>query len=120
MNDSYAGLWARTLAFALDDLLIAAYLILVAAVGAVANMALISAFFVLVVTGYGALHLARRVEGAALVHGFLVGLLVALISLVLDLLFIRAIELVGLRLYVLMVVAGLLGGVLGSRRRGQL
>jgi putative membrane protein (TIGR04086 family) len=80
---------------------------------------LISGFFVLVVTGYGALHLARRVEGAALLHGFLVGLLVALISLVLDLLFIRAIELVGLGLYILMVVAGLLGGVLGRRRRGQ-
>jgi putative membrane protein (TIGR04086 family) len=80
---------------------------------------LISAFFVIVVTGYGALRLARRVERAALVHGLLVGLLVALISLLLDLLFIRAIELVGLALYVLMVAAGLLGGVLGSRRHEQ-
>jgi putative membrane protein (TIGR04086 family) len=80
---------------------------------------LISAFFVLVVTGHGALQVARRVEGAALLHGLLVGLLVALISLLLDLLFIRAIELVGLGLYVLMVVAGLLGGALGSRRRGE-
>jgi len=49
---------------------------------------------VIVVTGYGALRLACRVESAALVHGFLVGLLVALISLLLDVLFIRAIELV--------------------------
>jgi putative membrane protein (TIGR04086 family) len=80
---------------------------------------LISAFFVFVVTGYGALWVARRVAGAALVHGLLVGLLVALISLLLDLLFIRAIELVGLGLYVLMVAAGLLGGFLGRRRREQ-
>jgi putative membrane protein (TIGR04086 family) len=80
---------------------------------------LISAFFVIVVTGYGALRVARRVEGTTLLHGFLVGLLVALISLLLDVLFIRAIELVGLGLYVLMVAAGLLGGVLGSRRREQ-
>jgi putative membrane protein (TIGR04086 family) len=80
---------------------------------------LFSAFLVMVVTGYGALRVARRVESAALVHGLLVGLLVALISLLLDLLFIRAIELVGLGLYVLMVAAGLLGGVLGSQRREQ-
>lgn len=80
---------------------------------------LISALLVIVVTGYGALRVARRVESAALLHGFLVGLVVALISLLLDVLFIRAIELVGLGLYVLMVAAGLLGGVLGSRRREQ-
>jgi putative membrane protein (TIGR04086 family) len=80
---------------------------------------LISAFFVFVVTGYGALRVARRVESAALLHGFLVGLVVALISFLLDLLFIRAIELVGLGLYVLMVAAGLLAGALGSRRREQ-
>src|SRR5262245_34189479 len=54
---------------------------------------LISALCVVVVTGYGALRLARRVEGAALLHGFLVGLLVALLSLILDVLFIQAIEL---------------------------
>jgi putative membrane protein (TIGR04086 family) len=80
---------------------------------------LISAFFVFVVTGYGAFRATRRVESAALLHGLLVGLIVALISLVLDVLFIRAIELLGLGLYVLMVVAGLLGGVLGSRTREQ-
>jgi putative membrane protein (TIGR04086 family) len=79
----------------------------------------ISAFFVFVVTGYGALRVARRVERDALLHGFLVGLLVALISLLLDVLFIRAIELVGMGLYVLMVAAGLLGGVLGRRGREQ-
>jgi uncharacterized RDD family membrane protein YckC len=39
MNYSYAGLGARALAFALDYLIIAGYLVLVAAVGAVANMA---------------------------------------------------------------------------------
>ena len=38
MNYSYAGLWARVLAFALDYLIIAGYLILVAAVGAVVNL----------------------------------------------------------------------------------
>jgi putative membrane protein (TIGR04086 family) len=81
---------------------------------------LISAFVVFVVTGYGALWVARRVESAALVHGLLVGLLVALISLVLDVLFIRAMKLMGLGLYVLMVVTGLLGGVVGNRRREQL
>jgi hypothetical protein len=50
---------------------------------------------------------------------FRVGLAVALISFLLDVLFIRAIELVGLALYGLMVAAGLLGGILGSRRRAQ-
>jgi putative membrane protein (TIGR04086 family) len=80
---------------------------------------LITALFVIIVTGCGALWVARRVESAALVHGFLVGLVVALISLLLDLLFIRAIELLGLGLYVLMVAAGLLGGVLGRRRPEQ-
>jgi putative membrane protein (TIGR04086 family) len=78
---------------------------------------LISAFIIIVVTGYGALWVARRVESVALLHGLLVGLLVALTSLVLDVLFIRAIKLVGLGLYVLMIAAGSLGGVMGSRRR---
>jgi putative membrane protein (TIGR04086 family) len=78
---------------------------------------LTSAFFVFAVTGYGALWAARRTASAAPLHGFLVGLLVALISLLLDLLFIRAIEPAGLGLYALMVAAGWLGGVVGSRRR---
>lgn len=77
---------------------------------------LITAFLTVVVTGYGALRVARKVERAALLHGFFVGLVVALISLLLDLVFRREIELVGLVLYVLMVAAGSLGGVLGSRR----
>jgi putative membrane protein (TIGR04086 family) len=86
---------------------------------AVQASSLISAFFVFVVTGYGALRVARRVESAAFLHGFLVGSFVALISLLLDVLFIPAIKLVGLGLYVLMVAAGVLGGILGSRRREQ-
>jgi putative membrane protein (TIGR04086 family) len=86
---------------------------------AVQASSLISALFVFVVTGYGALWVARRVERAALLHGFLVGLVVALISLLLDLVFIRAIAPVGLGLYALMVAAGVLGGVVGRRRRGQ-
>jgi putative membrane protein (TIGR04086 family) len=83
---------------------------------------LITAFLVFVVTGYGALWIARRVERAALLHGFLVGLVVALLSFLLDLLFRRAIELTGLILYVLMIAAGVLGGVWGSaleRRRQE-
>jgi putative membrane protein (TIGR04086 family) len=81
---------------------------------------LMSAFVVFAVTGYGAWHLARKGENTALVHGLLVGLFVALISLVLDVLFIRAMKLAGLGLYVLMVTAGLLGGAVGRRRREQL
>jgi putative membrane protein (TIGR04086 family) len=75
---------------------------------------LITAFLVIVVTGYGALRVAHRVERAAVLHGFLVGLLVALISLLLDVLFIRASALVGLSLYILMVAAGWLGGQSGA------
>ena len=67
-------------------------------------------------TGYGALRVAGKVERAAPLHGFLVGLVVALLSLLLDLVFSKEITLVGLAFYVLMVAAGLLGGVLGSRR----
>ena len=39
MNRSYAGLWMRVLAFALDYLIIAAYLVLLVAVSAVVNSA---------------------------------------------------------------------------------
>ena len=84
---------------------------------------LITAFLVFAVTGYGALWVARRVGRAPLLHGFLVGLVVALLSFLLDLLFRPAIELTGLALYVLMSAAGALGGIwgsaLGSRRREQ-
>lgn len=86
---------------------------------AVLASSLITAFLVIVVTGYGALGVARKVERAAPLHGFLVGLAVALLSLVLDVLFRRAIELVGLVLYILMVAAGVLGGALGSRRHAR-
>jgi putative membrane protein (TIGR04086 family) len=69
------------------------------------------------VTGYGALWVARRVEHAALLHGFLVGLVVALLSFLLDVLFHPVLEPTGLILYVLMIAAGALGGALGSWRR---
>jgi hypothetical protein len=71
---------------------------------------------VVVVTGYGALWVARRVEGAPLLHGFLVGLVVAILSLLLDVLF-RPLTPVGLVLYALMVSGGLLGGAQVSRAR---
>ena len=84
---------------------------------------LITAFLVFAVTGYGALWVARKVERAPLLHGFLVGLVVALLSFLLDLLFRRAIELTGLALYFVMIAAGALGGALGrtlgSRMREQ-
>ncbi len=75
---------------------------------------LITAFLVFAVTGYGALWVARKVERAPLLHGFLVGLVVALLSFLLDLLFRRAIELTGLALYFVMIAAGALGGALGK------
>jgi putative membrane protein (TIGR04086 family) len=78
-----------------------------------------TAFLVFAVTGFGALWVARRVGRAAPLHGFLVGLVVALLSFLLDLLFRRAFEVTGLILYALMIAAGLLGGVLGGRRREQ-
>ena len=75
---------------------------------------LITAALIFAVTGYGALWVARRVERAALLHGFLVGLVVALLSFLLDLLFHPVLEPTGLILYVLMIAAGALGGVWGS------
>jgi putative membrane protein (TIGR04086 family) len=78
-----------------------------------------SAVLVIVVTGYGALKVARRVEQAPLLHGILVGLVVAMLSFVLDWLFRGEIQMLGVLLYVLMVIAGWLGGVTGSRRREQ-
>jgi putative membrane protein (TIGR04086 family) len=79
----------------------------------------ITAVLVIAVTGFVALWVARRVERTPLVHGVLVGLVVALLSFLLDLLFRPAVELTGLALYVLMITAGALGGALGSRRREQ-
>jgi putative membrane protein (TIGR04086 family) len=79
-------------------------------------VSLISTLLVIVVTGYGALWVARKVEHGAPLQGFLVGLVVALISFLLDFVFSGKIDPVGLVLYVLMVASGWLGGILGSRR----
>jgi len=83
---------------------------------AVQAVSLISFLLVIVVTGYGAWWVAHRVEHAASLQGFLVGLVVALISFLLDVAFSMRIDPVGLLFYALMVAAGLLGGILGSRR----
>ena len=80
----------------------------------------VSVLLVVVVTEYGAWRVARRAVGAALLHGVFVGLVVAIISCVLDVLFSKAISVVGVLLYVLMVAAGLLGGVLGGRRHEKM
>jgi hypothetical protein len=71
---------------------------------------------VIVVTGWGAWWATRQVDHAAR-HGFLIGLAVAFISALLDVDFGRALNPVGLVLYILMVAAGWIGGVLGSRGR---
>lgn len=84
---------------------------------AIQTISLISSILVMVVTGYGAWLAARKIKRAAPLHGFLIGLVVALISLILDVVFSGALTLVGLLLYVLMIAAGWLGGVLGRRRR---
>jgi len=70
----------------------------------------------LVLTGGGAFWIARKVEREAPLHGFLVGLVVALIFFPLSLGF-RNPALVMLVSFVLTVAAGWLGGVLGSRGR---
>jgi hypothetical protein len=57
---------------------------------------LITAILVFVVTGFGALWGARRAERAPLLHGFLVGLVVALLSFLLDLLFRPAVALMAM------------------------
>ncbi len=83
---------------------------------AVQAVSLITPLLVIVVTGYGAWRVARKVEHAALLQGFLVGVVVAILSFLLDVAFSMRIDAVGLVLYALMVAAGLLGGILGSRR----
>jgi putative membrane protein (TIGR04086 family) len=83
---------------------------------AVQAISLIGALLVIVVTGYGAWWAARKVEYAALLQGLLVGVVVALISFLLDVAFSMRIDPVGLAFYALMVAAGWLGGILGSRR----
>jgi putative membrane protein (TIGR04086 family) len=76
----------------------------------------INALLVMVVTGFGAWWAARKGGRAATLHGILVGMAVALLSLLLDLAFSGAIHSVGLTLYVLTIVAGSLGGLLAGRR----
>jgi putative membrane protein (TIGR04086 family) len=68
----------------------------------------------LLLTVGGALWVARKAERAAPLHGFLVGLVAALILLPLGK---ATIDLVALVIFVLMIAAGWLGGVLGSRGR---
>jgi putative membrane protein (TIGR04086 family) len=68
----------------------------------------------LLLTGAGAVWVARKVERKAPLHGLLVGLVAALILLPLGK---APIDLVSLVTFVLTVAAGWLGGVLGSRGR---
>jgi putative membrane protein (TIGR04086 family) len=65
----------------------------------------------------GAVWVARKVASGATLHGFLVGLVAALIILIFGLAFGGRLDLVALLTFVLMVAAGWLGGVLGSRGR---
>jgi putative membrane protein (TIGR04086 family) len=81
---------------------------------------LILAFLAILLTGYGALRVASNVESAAPLHGFLVGLVAALIYFLIGLASSRGLDLVALVPFVLMVAAGWLGGVLGSRVRSRL
>jgi putative membrane protein (TIGR04086 family) len=83
---------------------------------AVQAVSLIGALLVVVVTGYGAWWVARKVEHGALLQAFLVGVVVALLSFLLDVAFSMRIDPIGLVFYALMVAAGWLGGILGSRR----
>jgi putative membrane protein (TIGR04086 family) len=83
---------------------------------AIQAITMISPFLVLVMTGYGAMRVARQVESAAPLHGFFVGLAVALISLLLALILSEEMNLARLGLTAALVAAGWLGGILGSRR----
>jgi putative membrane protein (TIGR04086 family) len=78
-----------------------------------------AALLVIGVTGVGSWWIANKVEHQAVLHGLLVGVVVAILSFLLDLVFSREVRLMGLLLYILMVAAGFLGGVLGSRRLNQ-
>jgi putative membrane protein (TIGR04086 family) len=80
---------------------------------------LITIVLAILLTVYCALRVARKVESAAPLHGFLVGLVAALILFLIGLAFTGGLDLVTLVTYVLMVAAGWLGGVLGSRRPEQ-
>ena len=80
---------------------------------------LITIVLTILLTVYCALRVARKVESAAPLHGSLVGLVAALILFLLGLAFTGGLDLVTLVPYVLMVAAGWLGGVLGSKRQEQ-
>ena len=76
----------------------------------------------LLLTAYGAERVASKVESGAILHGFLTGLVAALIFFLLGLVFLAfgaRLDLLALVYFVLMVAAGWLGGILGSRRRGK-
>jgi putative membrane protein (TIGR04086 family) len=80
---------------------------------------LITTVLVVLLTAYCALRVARKVESAAPLHGFLVGLVAALILFLVGLIFTGGFDLVAIIPYVLMVAAGWIGGVLGNRGREQ-
>jgi putative membrane protein (TIGR04086 family) len=74
----------------------------------------------LLLTAYGAERVASKVESGAILHGFLTGLVAALIFFLLGLVFLAfgaRFDLLALVYFVLMVAAGWLGGILGSRGR---
>jgi len=73
----------------------------------------VSSILAILLTVGGAIWVARKVKRAAPLHGFLVGLVAALIFFLLG----PAFDLVTLVSFVLTVAVGWLGGVLGSRRR---
>jgi len=77
----------------------------------------ISNILAILLTAFGAVRVARKVERAAPLHGFLVGLVAALI--VFGPGFAARLDLATLVPFVLMLAAGWLGGVLGSRGREQ-
>lgn len=79
----------------------------------------ITTVLALLLTAGGALWMARKVERGAALHGFFLGLVVALILLLLSLGF-RLPAQVVLVTFLLTVAAGWLGGVVGNRGRGAL
>jgi putative membrane protein (TIGR04086 family) len=78
-----------------------------------------SAILAVLLTTYGAVRVARKVERAAPLHGFLVGLVAALVLIPLGPGFGARLDLATLVPFVLTVAAGWLGGILGSRGREQ-
>lgn len=74
-----------------------------------------SSILAILLTVYGAVRVARKVESGAPLQGFLVGLVAALILILLGPGFGARLDLATLVPFVLTVAAGWLGGVLGSR-----